>query len=239
MTMISNLTLTHSLAPFRMFIFSWNSVSWSISTEFFFYLAFPLLLVGLRRTWHWKLFGAALIVAAVAIAYTGSVALKRRRRFHGHGVDNFLREPFGEGIEFCLGMATWAVWDRFLRQASLTRATWTGLEAIAVLTTIVWLWAGVTALHKELPSSVVTVISPMTSCWMFAVLIAVMASGRGIVGARINPPSRVPRRDKLLRLHAPSVIDEDALDVGPSAEDISDGFHRSAYHSCGSKLHAS
>ena len=32
-TLISNLTLTQSLAPFVSFIFSWNSVSWSISTD--------------------------------------------------------------------------------------------------------------------------------------------------------------------------------------------------------------
>ena len=58
----SNLTLTQSLAPFMAYQFSWNSVSWSISTEMFFYLAFPLLLV--RRSYLANLAWAAVPIAA-------------------------------------------------------------------------------------------------------------------------------------------------------------------------------
>ena len=56
--------LLQSLSPYIANIFAWNSVSWSISTEFFFYLAFPWLLVDIGRTWHWKLFAAAAIAVA-------------------------------------------------------------------------------------------------------------------------------------------------------------------------------
>jgi peptidoglycan/LPS O-acetylase OafA/YrhL len=55
LALASNLTLTQSLIPFQLYTFSWNSVSWSISTEMFFYLAFPFLFVNIERTWHWKL----------------------------------------------------------------------------------------------------------------------------------------------------------------------------------------
>ena len=57
---------------------------------------------------------------------------------------------------------------------------------MVVLSTIVWLWVGMIAFHKMLPPSVLNVIVPMTSCWMFAVLIAVMASGRGVIGRAIS-----------------------------------------------------
>jgi len=41
--LISNLFLVQSLVPISDYYFSFNGVSWSVSTELFFYLCFPLL----------------------------------------------------------------------------------------------------------------------------------------------------------------------------------------------------
>ena len=45
---LPNLLLIHSLFPFQEFYFSYNAPSWSISTEAFFYLAFPVFLKASR-----------------------------------------------------------------------------------------------------------------------------------------------------------------------------------------------
>nr|WP_249141727.1 acyltransferase [Bradyrhizobium diazoefficiens] len=53
--LLSNATLTQAWIPFSNSYFSYNNVSWSISVEAFFYLAFPLLIASLAQTWWWKL----------------------------------------------------------------------------------------------------------------------------------------------------------------------------------------
>ncbi|MDZ4048042.1 MAG: acyltransferase, partial [Pseudoxanthomonas sp.] len=45
-TAIANLLLVHAWIPQSAYYFSYNGVSWSVSTEAFFYLAFPLLILG-------------------------------------------------------------------------------------------------------------------------------------------------------------------------------------------------
>ena len=39
--LVVNLALMHAIVPITAYVFSWNAVSWSISTEVFFYMAFP------------------------------------------------------------------------------------------------------------------------------------------------------------------------------------------------------
>jgi peptidoglycan/LPS O-acetylase OafA/YrhL len=62
---LANLTMTHAWVPLRNYYFSYNSVSWTISTEFFFYLMFPVLIWQWRRTWWWKWFASGSLVAAL------------------------------------------------------------------------------------------------------------------------------------------------------------------------------
>ncbi|MBV4474634.1 acyltransferase family protein [Pseudomonas botevensis] len=62
-----NLTLMQSIFPFQKVMFSWNSVSWSISTEVFFYLAFPFLVIGIKKNWAIKLLVAALVSTAFCL----------------------------------------------------------------------------------------------------------------------------------------------------------------------------
>jgi peptidoglycan/LPS O-acetylase OafA/YrhL len=73
--LIANLFLVQSWIPNYSWCFSFNSVSWSISTEAFFYLMFPLLVLG--RGWFWikYLLGTVgiLIFIAVVYAYSDSI----------------------------------------------------------------------------------------------------------------------------------------------------------------------
>ena len=53
-----NAAMLQSWWPVSPCYFSYNALSWSISTEFAFYLAFPFLIRNFRSTWHYKLFGS-------------------------------------------------------------------------------------------------------------------------------------------------------------------------------------
>lgn len=61
-TLLANLFLVQSLIPAMPWYFSGNAVSWSLSTELFFYLAFPLLIWNWGRTFWWKWIAAASLI---------------------------------------------------------------------------------------------------------------------------------------------------------------------------------
>ena len=52
---LTNLTMLQSWVPDPGWYFGFNGVSWSISTEFFFYLAFPFLMIGGEKKF-WPIF---------------------------------------------------------------------------------------------------------------------------------------------------------------------------------------
>lgn len=185
-----NLTLTQSAMPYESYAFSWNSVSWSISTEMFFYLAFPLLLVNIRQTWFWKLAGAAAMVLAFLVA--ASLAhIPMAGPLNEVTVSSLLyTNPLVRGFEFCLGMGTWVVWDRYVKHLRLSVHAWTVLEALAVLLVYAWLQWGYkhVAIRLPGPSALGTWFGVAGSCWAFAILIAVMAGGRGAIGHVLRQP---------------------------------------------------
>jgi len=63
-----NILMLQSWIPSAPWYFSYNGPSWSVSTEAAFYLAFPFLLFGWRKSWWWKWLGAFAIVAALVSA---------------------------------------------------------------------------------------------------------------------------------------------------------------------------
>jgi peptidoglycan/LPS O-acetylase OafA/YrhL len=177
-----NLSLLHSAFPFAAYVYSWNSVSWSISTEMFFYLAFPLLLVNIERTWHWKLLGSALL-ALIVIA--GLVFLKVPA---DGGIQDLTSvyatypNPLVRGFEFCLGMATWCLWKKYIAGMTLSVNAWTLIELLAVALCATWLLHVFSWIYGLSTQSVRMFLMPAGSCWIFAILIAVFAMGRGRLG---------------------------------------------------------
>lgn len=61
------LLMIQSWIPMSAYYFSYNAVSWSVATEFFFYLMFPLILLKWNQTWLLKLVFAAIIVIVIII----------------------------------------------------------------------------------------------------------------------------------------------------------------------------
>lgn len=178
-----NLTLSHSLFPYLEYIFSWNAVSWSISTEFCFYLVFPLLVGGIRFNWAWKL----VLAVAVACAFVAFLHFMNVPAGSGNEEINLQFATYANPImripEFVLGMATWVIWDRYLRRRQLSKLAWTVVEALAIGTTIAWMFIVFPQVMGMLNSSI---LSATGSAWILAVLIACMASGKGYIGSALS-----------------------------------------------------
>jgi peptidoglycan/LPS O-acetylase OafA/YrhL len=85
-------------------------------------------------------------------------------------------------------MASWVLWDRYLRGVQAGVIAWTVAE-LAVLTGVsLWLTmlfvpeAGMFPLRWMAPLWV----TPSGSCWVFAILIATFAGGHGAVGRLLS-----------------------------------------------------
>jgi hypothetical protein len=116
LSLLANLSLTQSLFPFLSYMFSWNSVSWSISTEMCFYLCFPVLLAGLTRFWPlYLLISMLLVIGTFGSLSLSGVPLASDDVYKVTISVATYANPLVRGFEFCLGMASWVLWDRYLR----------------------------------------------------------------------------------------------------------------------------
>ena len=98
-----NIPMLQSIVPVYEYFFSWNAVSWSISTAFFLYLAFYPLLTNLHATWHWKLISA--FVLFVLLSMTRTLPFF-------DGLNLFSTFPPARVFEFCLGMSAYLLWHK-------------------------------------------------------------------------------------------------------------------------------
>ena len=110
-----NITFTHAWFPTTNSLGFFNGPSWSLSTEFALYLLFPLLILGLKRTWHWKLAGSFLLTIAT-VAYCNYCNTHTRynllARFDLDPLAVSYVHPFVRVFEFVLGMTMALFWTR-------------------------------------------------------------------------------------------------------------------------------
>ncbi len=169
--------------PVRGVLQSWNNVSWSISVEMAFYAAFPLLLAAMTRRPALTLAGAGVVsvgvLAAGAAAELPTFVVDRNALTLFNLGSCF---PLARGFEFALGFATCLVWRRWRAGAGLSFAAWTGIEAVALAGAALWLTLVIPWLVGETQGAVFVWVRACGSCFVFAALIAVLASGRGGVG---------------------------------------------------------
>lgn len=134
LTGVAHLAMVQAWIPLSIFYFSYNAVAWSISTEAFFYLVFPLLVRNWAQTWKVKLAGTvAVLVALVALTtwlqlpdygnpYNGNDGWKAT--VHGTIYVN----PVARLLEFVTGMVLARVWSG----AKAPSAGWTAAECAAL-----------------------------------------------------------------------------------------------------------
>ena len=133
-----NATLLQSWVPTGDYFFSYNAVSWSISTEMAFYLIFPLLISKFASTWTWKLAGC--LVASMGVAV---LAWQLALPFFNGGKNVVIQglvmvNPIARIFEFCLGMAAALLRGRCRESLIHLRfGTWAAVELIGVVL-LVW-----------------------------------------------------------------------------------------------------
>jgi peptidoglycan/LPS O-acetylase OafA/YrhL len=138
---LANVFLVHSWVPSLEYIQSYNSVAWTLSLEWFFYLLCPLALVGIGR-WksatpthlHLAALGVWLVVVAIVLPRSSQVG------FWPLYVCNVC--PLVRSGEFLVGVLLGAAFVRGrVRSGPLelarTRRLWTGLEIAAVALVVV------------------------------------------------------------------------------------------------------
>ena len=126
--------------------FSYNAVSWSISTEMFFYLVFPALIFRWRRSWWWKwLLSASLIFALIRL----SEALHLSDLLPAGGVTThglLYINPLARLFEFVTGMVVCSVFGLLQSAArKLPDAAFTLLEILIGAAVVYSIMTGLTA----------------------------------------------------------------------------------------------
>lgn len=112
--LLTNLAMVHAWLPFMWADYAINGPSWSISTEFGFYLLFPLLIADFRRTWWWKL-ALAFALLAVLIVICNAVAVNNAPSPTDglNTISIFYYSPLTQVVQFLSGMCAALAWRRW------------------------------------------------------------------------------------------------------------------------------
>lgn len=182
-SIIPNALLLQSWIPSLASVFSWNSVSWSISTEIFFYAMFPLMLaLVLKRRAAFAVVCILPLLAAWVVARWVNIP-PSSDVFSVTGSALFYSFPPSRLLEFGTGIIACKIWQRLRRNhIGVMQASIVELSAIGMM--IVWfLWVHPLVEGVAKFSSILDQWT--TSCGsfpVFALVIPMLASGRGVLG---------------------------------------------------------
>ncbi len=174
-----NLALVHAWLPWGKIFFSLNVVSWSISTELFFYLCFPFLIRDFENTWRVKLAGSFLLV--VLLILIGNALGLPRYDPATPGITSsglVYVNPLGRLFEFVLGMSGTVLWRRLRAMPAGSPGRATAIELVVLAVTVVWFVLRPTQ-YVHIGSTGREWLLHAGSCFAFALLIPVMALERG------------------------------------------------------------
>ncbi len=189
-TFLANFFLLQSWIPKAGYFFGYNAVSWSISTEFAFYLFFPILLLHFRHDWWWKLLACASFSFALAL-YVGAMDVPK---FDGNMktvvMQGFvMTNPLARLFEFVLGMCCAHLWLKTVPRGGI--AVWTLLEVTAVA----FLLFNVTIILKpvvpHLPATDAVRLWAalnISAALPVAILLPILATGRGLISGFLGSP---------------------------------------------------
>ncbi len=183
---VVNLLLLQSWVPRIDYYFSYNAVSWSISTEMFFYVAFLFLVINFSRSWHWKflslmLFWVLLFIAAEFLNIPGY-----RPDYTGVNLPGlFYVNPLARLNEFVTGMIAGLVFQHVVRTGrieDLRPSTATVLEGLSfafVIAAMFMVFFYSMAFQGEAGEAGRLWLSNGGMSFFFAALILILAVGRG------------------------------------------------------------
>jgi peptidoglycan/LPS O-acetylase OafA/YrhL len=184
--LVLNASLLQAWVPIQRIYFSYNAVSWSISTEVFFCLAFPSLIPSLEKTWYWKLFGSAfLVLALIAACNLTGLPLFSLDAVSAHGL--LYIGPLARIFEFIAGMCCCLLW-RTLQARAFDSDFWlfTLAEGSAIALTMVLLLYPFPFAHPVIGPAGVLWIIRTSAIPGFCLIVVVFAFGRGLVSTLLG-----------------------------------------------------
>jgi peptidoglycan/LPS O-acetylase OafA/YrhL len=189
---LSNLTLTQALLPIPQYYFSFNAPSWSISTEAYFYLLYPIAAVALAwRAWAPVALGAAgvgVMIAAAWLFEVPSLGADNLTQATVHGLIS--TSPVTRFFEFACGMAAASLWPYLKQRPAPDVGAGTSLEIAAVLLAVVSIVVlqdvGVALATYGVPEALTMWIRLGASAIPFAAFILVLALERGAVARLLS-----------------------------------------------------
>ncbi len=176
---VANLFLFQSLVPVRKVFFAFNSVAWSISTEMFFYFAFPWLVAKSYWSWRFKL----LLLGSIVVLYLwfasawdipfDSMALKSA------SVEGLIYiNPIVRVFEFFAGILAYWSFVNLRARIHYSTSVFSVLEITVMVLTVLVMYYSL-HLPVELPKVLAFYVHKSGSFWMFALLIIVFAFAKG------------------------------------------------------------
>lgn len=187
---VMNLLMLQSWVPLANWYYTLNAVSWSISTEMFFYVAFPFALPFVQRSPAKAVLVSVLIVAFTVLlaSAAGASPVESAPGVTAWGI--LYISPVTRFAEFLFGMAAYEFALRIKSRAAVwSRTTASVLEALSVVLALVFM-----ALCTWLAKSVLVATYPQASVWVqtsgpfmvFGLLLAIMSCERGVISYVLN-----------------------------------------------------
>jgi len=121
---VTNLTLTQSYIPIKSIYFSFNSPSWSLSDEMFFYLVFPFLMTLIPKVRNYK----HLLILSI-IAFPLLTLIIPEKAYH----QIFYINPFARVIDFIIGIVVFNIYQTFSKKELKINYNYFELSAILLL----------------------------------------------------------------------------------------------------------
>lgn len=190
---LANVFLLQSWIPWSRYFFSFNAVSWSISTEMLFYLMFPLLRHRWSETWHWKSMTVAIMIGGILTIATsrGVPGIDSTGPYAASSDGIAYIWPFVRIGEFVLGMLAGSIFVATQRRGGQSVILWTTME-IAALASI-WLLRNITfglegriAGHPLGLTAWTVYFAHSGAAAGFALVALVMAFGRGAISRALS-----------------------------------------------------
>jgi peptidoglycan/LPS O-acetylase OafA/YrhL len=181
----ANILMVHAWIPMADYFFSYNTLSWSISTEWGFYLLFPLLL---RLRWPLKLIiPAVLVIGGIAVCHVFALP-----PYDGRNVISTLGilyfNPLVRLFEFAFGMCSALLYARTRHHLGNSIWLWTVAEVAAASACVWYVLIERVVLYSYASSSAIPVSREYVGydgfAPIFALLIFALSGERGLL-ARI------------------------------------------------------
>lgn len=188
---IMNISLIHGWVPIRLSYFSYNAVSWAVSVEFFFYLAFPFLIKDFDKTWLAKLaLSAVLVICSIFFCNVAHVPPDNPLAMKEISITGIVYiGPLCRLFEFVLGMCTALFWKKYQTRMRLNRFAGSFLELLTMCISIsaIYFWAHYpNFIRSAIGTAGCTYLDAAGSAIFFAALIFVMALESGIISHMLS-----------------------------------------------------